>query len=61
MTITLTHYGVTYSTETKEEDLDATDVLQNFTNLMLCAGWAQISVDNAIMELNEEIDFRGSN
>jgi hypothetical protein len=57
MTITLKHYGDTYSFETKVDDLDATDVLKNFKNLMLCAGWAQISIDNAIMALNEEIDL----
>jgi hypothetical protein len=57
MIITLKHYGVTYSIETKEDDLDATDVLKNFTNLMLCAGWQQDSIDNAILALNEEIDL----
>ena len=56
MTITLKHYGVTYSIETNSETLDATEVLENFTNLMLCAGWQQGSIDNAIMALNEEID-----
>jgi hypothetical protein len=57
MIITLKHYGDTYSIETKGDDLDATDVLKNFTSLMLCAGWAQVSIDNAILALNEEIDL----
>ena len=57
MTITIKHYGDTYSIETKGDDLDATDVLKNFTNLMLCAGWHQVSIDNAILALNEEIDL----
>jgi hypothetical protein len=55
MKITIKHYGITYSIETKEDDLNATEVLQNFTNLMKCAGWQQDSIDNAIMALNEEI------
>jgi len=57
MTITLKHYGVTYSIETKEDDFDATEVLKTFNNLMLCAGWQQGSIDGAIMELNEQIDL----
>jgi hypothetical protein len=57
MIITLKHYEVTYSIETKGDDLDATDVLKNFTNLMLCAGWPQGAIDNAILVLNEEIDL----
>lgn len=55
MTITLKHYGVTYSIETKEEDLNATDTLETFTNLMKCIGFQQSSIDEAIMALNEEI------
>lgn len=57
MKITIKHYGITYSIETKEDDLNATEVLQNFTNLMKSAGWHQDSIDNAIMALNEEIDL----
>jgi hypothetical protein len=57
MTITLKHYGVTYSTETKGDDLDATEMINTFTNLMKCAGWQQSSIDGAIMELNEQIDL----
>ena len=57
MTITLKYFGVTYSIETKQELFDATEALEMFTNLMKCAGWAQVSVDNAIMELNEQIDL----
>ena len=57
MTITLKHYGVTYSIKTDADDLNATEVIQHFTNLMLSAGWKQGSIDNAIMALNEEIDL----
>ena len=57
MTITLKHYGVTYSIETKEDDFDATEMINTFNNLMLCAGWQQYSIDEAIMALNEEIEL----
>jgi len=57
MTITLKHYGVTYSIETKADDLNATEMIKTFNNLMLCAGWQQYSIDGAIMALNEEIDL----
>ena len=57
MTITLEHYGVTYSIETKDDELDSTELLKTFCNLMLCAGWQQSSIDWAIMELNEQIDL----
>jgi hypothetical protein len=57
MTITLKHYGSTYSIETKSDNLTATETLQHFINLMLCAGWHQGEIDNAIMALNEDIDL----
>ena len=57
MTITLKHYGVTYSIETKEDDFDATEMINTFNNFMLCAGWQQDSIDEAIMALNEEIEL----
>jgi len=57
MTITLKHYGVTYSIETQSETLDATEMIKTFSNLILCAGWQQGSIDNAIMALNEEIEL----
>jgi hypothetical protein len=57
MKIILKHYGVTYSIETKEDDFDATEMINTFNNLMLSAGWQQDSIDEAIMALNEEIDL----
>ena len=57
MTITIKHYGITYSIETKEYNLNATDTLETFTNLMKCIGFQQSSIDGAIMELNEQIDL----
>ena len=57
MKITLEHLGDTYSIGKKTDNLDATEVLKTFNNLMLCAGWHQSTIDDAIMELNEEIDL----
>jgi hypothetical protein len=57
MTITIKYFGITYSIETKEDNLNATEMLETFTNLMKCAGWQQSSIDGAIMELNEQIDL----
>ena len=57
MTITITHFGVTYSIETKTDDLNSTEMLETFTNLMKCIGFQQSSIDDAIMELNEQIDL----
>jgi hypothetical protein len=57
MKITITHFGVNYSIETKEENLNATEILETFTNLMKCIGFHQSTIDGAIMELNEQIDL----
>ena len=57
MKITIKHYGDTYSIETKEENLDATQMLETFTSLMKCIGFQQSSIDGAIMGLNEQIDL----
>jgi hypothetical protein len=57
MTITLKHYGVTYSIETEADNLNATEILETFTNLMKCIGFQQSSIDGAIMGLNEQIDL----
>ena len=57
MTITLKHYGVTYSIETEADDLNAAEMINTFNNLILCAGWQQDSIDGAIMALNEEIEL----
>jgi len=57
MTITIKHYGITYSIETETEDLNALQMIETFINLMKCSGWQQDSIDEAIMELNEQIDL----
>tara|TARA_R110000803_G_scaffold10606_8_gene32230 strand:+ start:213 stop:386 length:174 start_codon:yes stop_codon:yes gene_type:complete len=57
MTITIKYFGVTYSIETDSDNLDATQMLETFTNLMKCIGFQQSSIDGAIMGLNEQIDL----
>jgi hypothetical protein len=57
MIITIKYFGVTYSIETKTDDLNATEILETFTNLMKCIGFQQSSIDGAIMGLNEQIDL----
>ena len=57
MTITIKYFGVTYSIETKEEDLNATQMIETFTSLIKCIGFHQSSIDEAIMTLNEQIDL----
>ena len=57
MKITIKYNGVTYYTKTKKDGVPAVEMLRNFTNLMLSAGWHQDSIDDAIIELNEQIDL----
>jgi len=57
MTITIKHYGITYSIEKETEDLNALQMIETFTNLMKCIGFQQSSIDGAIMGLNEQIDL----
>ena len=57
MTITIKYFGATYSIETKEDNLNATEILETFTNIMKCIGFQQSSIDGAIMGLNEQIDL----
>ena len=57
MIITIKYFGITYSIETKEDNLNATEILETFTNLLKCIGFQQSSIDGAIMGLNEQIDL----
>tara|TARA_R110000803_G_scaffold97546_1_gene165658 strand:+ start:322 stop:495 length:174 start_codon:yes stop_codon:yes gene_type:complete len=57
MKITITHFGVTYSIETKTDDLNALQMIETFTDLMRCIGFHPDSVNDAIMGLNEQIDL----
>ena len=57
MTITIKHYGITYSIEKETEDLNAVQMIETLTDLMRCIGFHPNSIDGAIMELNEQIDL----
>ena len=57
MTITLKQNKFTYFVKTDADDLNATEMLETFTNLMRAVGFQQSSIDGAIMELNEQIDL----
>ena len=47
MTITIKHYGVTYSIKTKQDDLHATETLDIFCNLMRSIGYQDESIQRA--------------
>jgi hypothetical protein len=47
MTITIKHYGVTYSIKTKQNDLHATETLEMFFNLMRAVGYQEESIQKA--------------
>jgi hypothetical protein len=57
MIITLKHYGVTHSTKTPNDDLNTNEVLEIFKNIMMGAGFTEQSVENAILDAAEEIQF----
>ena len=57
MKITLEHLKDTCYIKTEKNNLEPTEILRHFCNLMLCAGWQQGSIDEAIMALNEQIDL----
>jgi len=57
MIITLKHYGVTHSTKTPTDDLNTHEVLEICKNIMMCAGFTEQSVENAILDAADEIQF----
>ena len=57
MKITLEHLKDTCYIKTEKNNLEPTEILRHFCNLMKCAGWQQYSIDEAIMALNEEIEL----
>ena len=42
MTITIKYFGITYSIETKTDDLNSTEILETFTNLMKCIDFNKV-------------------
>ena len=49
MIITLKHYGVTHSTKTPNDDLNTHEVLEICKNIIMCAGFTEQSVQDAIL------------
>ena len=57
MIITIKHYGVTHSTKTPNDDLNIHEVLEICKNIMMCTGFTEQSVENAILDAADEIQF----
>lgn len=53
MKITLSHYGITHSVETPNDDLTATEVIDHCIGLMRAAGWHESTLQDSIIELAE--------
>ena len=53
MEISLTHYGVSYSVKTKNDDLTASEVLDIFLGILKAGGWAESTIHDTIIELGE--------
>ena len=57
MKITLKQYDYSYSIETPNEGCTASEVLSHMCNLMLCAGFNNESVKQAIYQKAEEYEY----
>jgi hypothetical protein len=56
MKIEIKHYGNTYTVETPNDDLEAVEVLDIITGLLIQMGYQQESINNAIKELADGIN-----
>jgi uncharacterized protein (DUF2164 family) len=54
MKIEIKHYGNTYTVETENDDLDAVEVLDIITGLLIQLGYQNESINDAIKELADE-------
>jgi len=54
MKIEIKHYGATYTVETENDDLEAVEVLDIMTGLLIQIGYQQESINEAIKELADE-------
>ena len=54
MKIKIKHYGFTYTVETPNDDLEAVEVLDIITGLLIQLGYQQESINEAIKELANE-------
>ena len=51
MKIEIKHYGNTYTVETENDDLDAVEIMDIITGLLIQLGYQQQSINEAIKEL----------
>jgi Holliday junction resolvasome RuvABC DNA-binding subunit len=54
MKIEIKHYGNTYTVETENDDLDAVEIMDIITGLLIQLGYQQQSINEAIKELADE-------
>jgi len=54
MKIEIKHYGNTYTVETENDDLDAVEIIDIITGLLIQLGYQQQSINEAIKELADE-------
>ena len=54
MRIEIKHYGAIYTVETENDDLNAVEVMDIITGLLIQLGYQQESINEAIKELADE-------
>lgn len=54
MKIEIKHYGNNYTVETENDDLDAVEIMDIITGLLIQLGYQQQSINEAIKELADE-------
>jgi hypothetical protein len=54
MKIEIKHYGTIYTVETENDDLNAVEVMDIITGLLIQLGYRQESINEAIKELADE-------
>lgn len=54
MKIEIKHWGTIYSVETQNDDLNAVEVMDIITGLLIQLGYRQESINEAIKELADE-------
>lgn len=54
MKIEIKHYGTIYTVETENDDLNAVEVMDIITGLLIQLGYRQESINEAIKELADD-------
>jgi hypothetical protein len=54
MKIEIKHYGTIYTVETENDDLNAVEIMDIITGLLIQLGYRQESINEAIKELADE-------